>query len=123
MKNVFALGLVIAGFALGADWSGQWRLILKDEDTGIEGRPTLSLTQTGSAVTGTYSGRFGVTKASGSINGRSIVLEVQTPQGMMRMEGNLDESGEKLEGRFAIRDSGSGIFTGTKRAVTPQPSK
>lgn len=73
------------------DISGRWRMALEME----MGRatPLLDLTQTGSKLSGTYTGRYGSSPVSGEIEGRALEFSVAMETTSLHFKGELKDDG------------------------------
>jgi hypothetical protein len=116
--GAWALALfVAAASAAEPSLTGQWQL----EITSPQGTrtPSMTLTQTGTQVSGTYKSQRGEVPISGTIQGADFALtvKIETPSDKLTVEykGRID--GEKLSGRVMMGARGEAAFTG-KRAGT-----
>lgn len=109
--------LLLATAALAAEpsLSGQWQL----EIASPQGKrtPTMTLTQTGSEVSGTYQSQRGPVPISGTIHGAEFALKVDlvTPGDKLTVEYKGTLTGDQLAGRVMMGARGEADFTG-KRA-------
>ena len=73
------------------DVSGKWRMALEME----MGRatPLLDLTQTGSKISGTYTGRYGSSPVSGEIEGKALKFSVAMETTSLLFKGELKDDG------------------------------
>ena len=122
MVNVRAL-LVISALALGAATSamaadatlaGTWNLkIVSPQGTRT---PSMTLTQNGTQLTGTYKGMRDEVPISGVVTGNQFTLtvEVATPdaQVVIQYKGTVD--GTMMQGLAVMGQLGEANFTGTR---------
>lgn len=108
--------LLMATAALAAEpsLSGQWQL----EISSPQGKrtPTMTLTQTGGQVTGTYMSQRGPVPISGTIQGTDFALKVdiETPSDKLTVEYKGHLAGDALTGRVMMGARGEAEFTGKR---------
>ena len=108
---------IASATAAEADLSGTWQLeIVSPQGTRT---PIVTLTQTGTQLSGTYKSQRGEVPVSGSIQGNDFILTVklegQTEKLTVEYKGHVD--GNVLNGRVMMGARGEANFTG-KRATT-----
>lgn len=115
MKKV-VLMLAAAALLLAADVTGTWDMAV--EVAGNAGGPTFVLKQTGSALTGKYSGALGEADVTGKVEGDKVEMTFfVSPQGdkvEVFYKGTVKPDGA-MEGTVEIPGLGSGTFKGSKR--------
>jgi hypothetical protein len=113
----FVLALFAAALAWAADVSGTWDMEV--EIAGNTGGPTFTLKQSGAKVTGKYSGAFGESEVTGTLEGDKISLQFEVaPQGdkiMLTYKGTVKADGKAMEGTIDVPGMGEGTFKGSKR--------
>ena len=113
-KLVWALFAAAALFA--ADVTGTWDVTV--EVGGNTGGPTFVLKQTGSAVSGKYSGALGESDVTGKVDGDKLEMSFTvSPQGEkveVFYKGTVKADGT-MSGKLEIPGLGEGTFKGTKR--------
>ena len=113
IAGLLLLGLLLSGSALAAaDISGTWSAdVVLDAGTGTA---TFVLKQTGSDLSGTYSGALGEAKVTGTVNGDSVQWIFETPDGgKVIYKGKLDGA-QKIKGEVEYGQLGKGTFTAAK---------
>lgn len=113
---VMAVVGVASAAAAEADLSGAWQLeIVSPQGTRT---PTMTLTQTGTQVSGSYKSQRGEVPISGTIQGAdftlTVKLEGQTEKLTVEYKGRVE--GAALKGRVMMGARGEADFTG-KRAT------
>ena len=98
--------------ALAADISGTWQASVK-MSSGQGGSPTFVFKQSGSKLSGTYSGAFGTAEVTGSVTGNSIRFSFGTPPQQARYVGEI--AGNMMRGTVDYGGQASGTFTATKQ--------
>jgi len=98
--------------ALAADISGTWQASVT-MSTGQSGSPTFVFKQSGSKLSGTYSGAFGNAPVTGSVTGNSIRFGFGTPPQQARYVGTI--AGNTMRGTVDYGGQASGTFTATKQ--------
>ena len=115
MKKLVMM-LVAAALLLAVDVTGTWDMAV--EVAGNAGGPTFVLKQTGTALTGKYSGALGEADVTGKVEGDKVELMfVVSPQGdkvEVFYKGTLKADGG-MEGTVEIPGLGSGTFKGSRR--------
>ena len=99
-----------------ADVAGNWAISV--ETQGGSGTPTLTLTQDGESLTGTYSSQvFGEQKVTGSIKGNAITFTftgtIEGTSITVTYSGTVDKTA--MEGKVTLGDLGEGTFTAKKQ--------
>jgi hypothetical protein len=111
------LGLLstTAGAADGASVAGTWDL--KVDTSAGTGTPTLVLEQTGDALTGTYTGRFGPQQVTGNVEGEQITFgfEVSGPMGSAQVVYTGTVDGDTMSGSMQMGSMAGGNFTGRRQ--------
>ena len=100
---------------LAADLTGTW--LVSVQTSNGNGSPTLTLKQTGEAITGSYKGQLGESPVHGTIKGNDLVLTYSvTAQGTnldIEYTGTVD--GTTMSGKVALGAFGEGTFNGNKQ--------
>jgi len=108
--------LCLAGLSsvlVAADISGTWSAAVTLD--AASGTATFVFKQTGENLTGTYTGRVGAGKVTGTIKGSDVEWSFQGGQaGKVSYTGKLDESG-KITGAVDYGTLGKGTFTAEKK--------
>ncbi|MBA3949609.1 MAG: hypothetical protein H0X44_06640 [Acidobacteria bacterium] len=110
--GMVAVGLVgPVGQAAPVDVSGKWRMALEME----MGRatPLLDLTQTGSTLSGTYTGRYGSSPVSGEIKGTALTFSVAMETTSLLFKGELKDDGT-LAGTADFGEIGAVAWTAAR---------
>ena len=103
-----------------ANLSGKWELEV--DINGEKGSPTFLLKQKGDTITGTYKGRFGEAKVSGTINGKKFEYKFDakniadfdvTEIPNIIYKGTLDA--DSMKGTCDYGGFASGTFTGKRK--------
>ena len=107
-------GLMVSISALAADVSGNWNLSVETPQ-GTR-TPTMTLTQKGEELTGTYHSQRGDQPMTGSIKGNAVKLSYTIGGGDRSMtinyEGTLE--GDTITGKVVMGQMGEGKFTAKK---------
>ena len=120
MKGLFTTsalfaGLLASSLAFAGDLSGTW--VLTVESPQGTSNPTMTLTQEGDQVSGTYSGSFGSSDISGTVDGDSFTLVANLS--MQGQEIPLTYSGTQSEnsmsGTLDLAGMGGADFTGERQ--------
>ena len=116
LAGAFA-SVVVAGSLHAAEpamVAGTWKLTV--ETSAGTGTPTLALTQAGSTLTGTYTGRFGAQPVTGAVDGNAIVFsfEVSGMMGSAIVAYQATVDGDAMQGTMSMGDVGGGAFTGVR---------
>jgi hypothetical protein len=98
--------------ALAADISGTWQASVKITN-GQSGSPTFVFKQSGSTLSGTYSGAFGTAPVTGSVTGNSIRFSFGNGDQKARYAGEI--AGNTMHGTVDYGGQASGTFTATKQ--------
>ena len=98
--------------ALAADISGTWQASVK-MSSGQTGAPTFVFKQSGSKLSGTYSGAFGNAEVAGSVTGNSVHFSFGEAPQQARYAGEI--SGNTMRGTVDYGGQASGTFTATKQ--------
>jgi hypothetical protein len=98
--------------ALAADISGTWQANVT-MSTGQSGSPTFVFKQSGSTLSGTYSGAFGNAPVTGSVSGNSIRFSFGSGAQGARYVGTI--AGNTMRGTVDYGGQASGTFTATKQ--------
>jgi len=95
--------------------AGTWLLTV--ETSAGTGTPTLMLEQDGGQLSGTYKGRFGDQKLTGSVTGDAIQFSftVSGPMGSAEVTYNGVVTGGEMSGTMQMGDMAGGKFTGRKQ--------
>ena len=114
LRTLLAL-LTLSLTAFAADVTGTWSANV-ELDIG-SGNPTFKLVQTGSDITGTYSGALGEAKVSGTTHAGKVEFSFEvSPSGdkvVVTYSGTL-EGDKKMKGTVKLGEAGGGTFTATK---------
>ncbi|MGD8896758.1 MAG: hypothetical protein PVJ73_12040 [Acidobacteriota bacterium] len=110
-----ALVPLLATGADEADVTGTWTM---NVETGMgSGSPTLTLTQDGDTITGTYKGFFGEAPVTGTISGDEVALSIEvSAQGQdLKVDyvGTVDR--DTMSGKVVFGEYGEGTFEGTRK--------
>jgi hypothetical protein len=114
---LFALPLL----AHAADVTGSWKVKLDFEGHG--GDATLILTQKGTEITGQYSGVHGDAEVNGTIDGKNVELDFETPTMLIRYHGKISPDGTRIEGRYDHGGVYAGTFVATKGTDAKTPAQ
>jgi hypothetical protein len=108
--GMVAVGLV-GQAAAPVDVTGKWRMALEME----MGRatPLLDLTQSGSKITGTYTGRYGSSPVSGEIEGKALRFSVAMETTSLLFKGELKDDGT-LAGTADFGEIGAVAWTAAR---------
>jgi hypothetical protein len=109
-------GVILAAVAslpaLAADISGTWQASVT-MSTGQSGSPTFVFKQSGSTLSGTYSGAFGNAPVKGSVSGNSVHFSFGSAAQGARYVGTI--AGNTMRGTVDYGGQASGTFTATKQ--------
>lgn len=108
-------GAPAAAAAGATDVSGTWAL---EVTTGAgSGTPSMTLTQAGEAVTGTYTGQLGQAPVTGTVKGQAITLgfDVTVQDTALRVVYTGTVAGDAMSGTVALGDFGEGSFKGRRQ--------
>lgn len=107
--GMVAVGLV--GQAAPVDLTGKWRMTLEME----VGRstPLLDLKQTGSKISGTYTGRYGSFPVSGEIKGTALEFSVAMETTSLLFKGEVKDDGT-LAGKADFGEMGAVSWTAAR---------
>jgi hypothetical protein len=117
---VFALAVALIAPALAqekpADVAGKWAITV--ETAGGSGSPTLTLTQSGETLSGTYlSEVFGEQKVTGTIKGSAITFgfnaTIEGTAVKVTYTGTVEST--TMKGKVTIGELGEGTFTAKKQ--------
>lgn len=99
---------LVASAAQDVDLSGKWRMSLEME----VGRatPLLELTQKGSKLSGTYTGRYGASPVEGTVEGRKVAFSVALETTSLSFQGELKDDGT-LAGKASFGEMGEVRWT------------
>ena len=114
MTKVFFAVLLTNAIAFAGNLAGLWNFQMTALD-GSTSSPTATLSQRGSTVSGEYSGKYGVSKITGTLDGRDIELETETTKGKLLFHGALDADGEVFSGSFEL-SNGGGNFSAKRKS-------
>ena len=107
-------GLVISLAAMAADVSGNWNLSVETQ-RGTN-TPTMTLTQKGKELTGTYHSQRGDQPLTGTIEGNDVKFSYAIGGGdrsrTINYEGKVE--GDSMSGKVVMGQMGEGKFTATK---------
>jgi len=92
--------------------TGTWNVKLDYQGQG--GNATLVLRQDGDKLTGDYSGPRGDAEVTGTIDGRKIELELDTPDSEIFYHGRLSTDGTRIDGTYDFSGQRAGTFVATK---------
>lgn len=114
MLPIFAALASTTGLAGEATLTGSWNLSI--ESPQGKRTPTLTLTQNGGTLTGTYKSRMGESPVTGKITGKEFVLDVkisrQGQEMMFTYQGTV--AGSDMKGTLFMGMMGNVPFTGVK---------
>ena len=121
MKKI-ATGIVLAMLLLTsvtaanaqkqANVKGTWDM--KVESSLGNGTPVFELKHlTETTLEGTYKGRLGESKVSGTVKLNIIHLEFEISGGLIEYDGTVE--GETMKGKIKFSSMGEGTFTGTRK--------
>jgi hypothetical protein len=112
---VFALAVLAFSTALAADIAGTWNLNV--ETRAGTGTPTLVIVQDGEKLTGTYTGRFGTSPITGTLNGNAIEFSFTAsgPMGAAEVTYSGTVDGNSMSGSMKMGEMSGGSFTGKKQ--------
>jgi hypothetical protein len=114
MLAATALLASATGFADEATLTGTWNLTI-DSPQGKR-TPTLTLTQSGSTLTGTYKSKMGEAPVTGKVTGDEFALDVKLERQGQEMtvayKGTV--SGSDMKGMLYMGRMGNVPFTGVK---------
>jgi hypothetical protein len=109
-----AAGLLVSLAAFAADVSGNWNLSIETPQ-GTR-TPTMTLTQKGEELTGTYHSQRGDMPLTGTIKGKEIKFGYTMGGGDRSMtisyEGTVE--GDSMSGKMTMGQMGEGKFTAKK---------
>jgi opacity protein-like surface antigen len=119
-RNLWSAALALvavlaASTAFAADVTGTWAMTV--ETQAGAGNPTLTLTQKGETVTGTYKGQLGEAPVNGTIKGDDFSLKIKVnAQGQdLEIEYTGKVDGASMSGKVVLGTFGEGTFTGKKQ--------
>lgn len=120
MKGLFkisalTIGLVFGALANAADLSGTW--VLTVESPQGTSNPTMTLTQDGQNVSGTYSGSLGSSDISGTVDGDTFKLVANlSMQGQeIPLTYTGTQKGDNMSGSLDLAGMGGADFEGSRR--------
>jgi hypothetical protein len=111
-----AMALPAVGQDAPADVGGTWALTVQtDQGTGT---PSVSFTQDGAKLTGTYSSQvFGELAVTGEVKGNAVTFsfkaDVQGTAFTVTYSGTVEK--DAMKGTVSLGDAGTGTFTGTRK--------
>jgi hypothetical protein len=113
--TALTLGLAFGALANAADLSGTW--VLTVESPQGTSNPTMTLTQDGESVSGTYSGSLGSSDISGTVDGDSFKLVANlSMQGQeIPLTYTGTQSGDSMTGSLDLAGMGGADFTGSRQ--------
>jgi opacity protein-like surface antigen len=99
-----------------ADVTGTWQLDVQlDQGSGT---PTMTLKQEGAKLTGKFSGQFGESEVTGTVDGDSIRFDFTVDAGgapvKVRYQGKI-QSGSAMQGTCEYGEFASGKWTARKK--------
>lgn len=111
---VFA-SLVFSAVAAAGDLSGTWELAV--DSPQATSKPTMTLTQEGNEVTGTYTGSFGSSDIAGTVDGDEFVLTANmSAQGQeVALTYSGSQSDDTISGNLDLGGMGGAEFTGKRQ--------
>src|SRR5262245_51034134 len=114
LAAVASIVTAVAAYAADANVTGTWNLSVTTERGTRES--SMTLTQKGSDVTGTYKGQRGELPVTGTVKGNDLNLSYK-----IDMQGNQLEvkyigkvEGDSINGTVNLGQMGQGKFTGKK---------
>lgn len=114
--SVAMISLALSAMASAADLSGTWTLEV-DTGQGIS-KPTMTLAQEGSQVTGTYtSDQLGTSDIAGTVDGDQFTLTANmSMQGQdFALEYTGSQNDDAISGNVDLAGMGGGEFTGKRQ--------
>jgi len=105
------LSFPMVAFA-AANIAGTWNVKLDYQGQG--GNASLVLKQDGEKLTGEYSGPRGEADVTGTINGRNVELELDTPASETFYHGRLSADGTRIDGTYDFSGQRAGSFEATR---------
>jgi hypothetical protein len=113
--TALTLGLTVGALASAADLSGTW--VLTVESPQGTSNPTMTLTQDGQKVSGTYSGSLGSSDISGTVDGESFELKANlSMQGQdVPLTYTGSQNGDTMSGNLDLAGMGGAEFTGSRQ--------
>lgn len=109
--TLFLLSFPIVAFA-ATSIAGTWNVKLDYQGQG--GNATLVLKQDGEKLTGEYSGPRGDADVTGTINGRKVELELDTPDTEIFYHGRVSTDGTRIYGTYDFSGQRAGTFEATR---------
>jgi len=107
---------VVAPLAFAGSMDGTW-IVNIDAPTG-QSKATLVLTQSGDAITGSYTGQFGEAPVTGTASGNDVTItyhvEMQGVPLEVRYVGKVQ--GHSFNGKVNVIGFGEGSFKATKQS-------
>jgi hypothetical protein len=95
-----------------ANVKGSWKMEV--ETSAGSGTPSFELTHlTETTLTGTYEGRLGEAKVTGTVKGNIVHLEFSISDTQIEYDGTVD--GDSMKGKVKLGSMGDGTFTGTRK--------
>lgn len=114
VTSALALGAATSVMAADAALAGTWNLkIVSPQGTRT---PSMTLTQNGSQLVGTYKGMRGEAPISGTITGNQFTLTVQivTPDDKLVVQYKGTVDGAAMQGLVVMGRLGEANFTGAR---------
>jgi hypothetical protein len=110
---ILAVVMFMAASLFAADLTGTWNAKVNLGDQ--QGEPTFVLEQDGNKLTGTYSGALGEAPIKGTVKGDEITIDFDASGAAVHYAGQVDKSGNKMEGTVDYGGQASGTFTATRK--------
>ncbi|MGQ9425161.1 hypothetical protein ACXYTJ_06545 [Gilvimarinus sp. F26214L] len=113
--TLFCFAMLLSGASLAADLSGTWVLNV-DSPQGAS-TPTMTLTQDGDKVSGTYEGSLGSSDISGTVDGDEFTLVANlSMQGQdFALTYTGTQNGDSVSGNVDVAGMGGAPFTGKRQ--------
>jgi hypothetical protein len=104
--------VTIATAQKNANVKGSWKMEV--ETSAGSGTPSFELTHlTETTLTGTYEGRLGEAKVTGTVKGNILHLEFSISGTQIEYDGTVDN--DTMKGKVKLGSMGAGTFTGTRK--------
>jgi hypothetical protein len=111
--NKLGIGIMMCGFVFagtGANISGKWEVQV--EGYGAPRTQKFELKQKGDALTGTYQGKFGESKVTGTVKDSAVEFEMTVIENdhIMKVHYEGTEAGGELKGTVTFGEEGKGTW-------------
>lgn len=126
-STLIAIAVVLTAIALSAQTpapappkainiAGKWQMTL--ELSIGTANPTLDLKQDGEKITGTYTGRYGVSQLQGTLKGQALQfafqIDAEGQTATMSFTGQVAADGQSMKGSAEIEGLGDASWTATR---------